>query len=46
MMMIVDATGAPKGFEEISDELEGIGAEIGVTIRAQHEDIFDKMHRI
>jgi ACT domain-containing protein len=46
MMMIVDATEAPKGFEEISEELEGIGTEIGVTIRAQHEDIFDKMHRI
>lgn len=46
MMMIVDATKASKGFEEISEDLEKIGAEIGVTIRAQHEDIFDKMHRI
>ncbi len=46
MMMIVDATEAPKNFEVIAEELERIGSEIGVTIRAQHEDIFDKMHRI
>lgn len=46
MMMIVDASESPKGFEEISDELEQIGSEIGVIIKTQHEDIFDKMHRI
>lgn len=46
MMMIVDAAEAPKNFEVIAEELEKIGADIGVTIRAQHEDIFDKMHRI
>jgi len=27
-------------------ELEGLGDEIGVKIRCQHEDIFTKMHRI
>ena len=46
MMMIVDVTESPKDFEEILEELEKLGLEIGVTIRAQHEDIFDKMHRI
>ena len=46
MMMIVDVTGSPKDFDEILEELEKLGLEIGVTIRAQHEDIFDKMHRI
>ncbi len=46
MMMIVDATEAAKSFDEIAEELEKIGTEIGVNIRAQHEDIFDKMHRI
>ncbi|MDF2538265.1 MAG: hypothetical protein K0S76_1286 [Herbinix sp.] len=46
MMMIVDASEAPKDFDEISEELEQIGSEIGVIIKAQHEDIFDKMHRI
>jgi len=26
--------------------LDAIGKEIGVIIKAQHEDIFDMMHRI
>ncbi|HCM13951.1 MAG TPA: ACT domain-containing protein [Lachnospiraceae bacterium] len=46
MMMIVDATEAPKEFDQIIEELDQIGSQIGVRIRAQHEDIFDKMHRI
>ena len=46
MMMIVDATNSLKQFDQIVEELEQIGLEIGVRIRAQHEDIFDKMHRI
>ncbi|MDF2486015.1 MAG: hypothetical protein K0R46_2183 [Herbinix sp.] len=46
MMMIVDMTGASKDFEDISDELELLGTEIGVIIKTQREDIFDKMHRI
>lgn len=46
MMMIVDTTDAPKDFEVIVEELEQIGLEIGVIIKTQHEDIFDKMHRI
>ena len=46
MMMIVDTSKTPKSFEEISEELEQIGKEIGVIIKAQREDIFNKMHRI
>lgn len=46
MMMIVDTSKTPKNFEEIADELEDIGKEIGVVIKAQREDIFNKMHRI
>ena len=46
MMMIVDATDATKEFDKIAEELEQIGIEIGVIIKAQHEDIFDKMHRL
>lgn len=46
MMMIVDASDSPKDFDTIADDLTRIGEEIGVIIRAQHEDIFDKMHRI
>jgi len=44
--MIVDATDATKEFDKIAEELEQIGIEIGVIIKAQHEDIFDKMHRL
>lgn len=46
MMMIVDMTDATKDFEVISEELESVGTGIGVMIRTQREDIFDKMHRI
>ncbi len=46
MMMIVDTSKAKKEFDEISEELDHIGTEIGVVIKTQHEDIFNKMHRI
>lgn len=45
MMMIVD-TGKVKSFENLASELEQIGEEIGVVIKCQHEEIFDRMHRI
>jgi ACT domain-containing protein len=46
MMMIVDMTGSSKDYEIIAEELEELGSEIGVIIKAQREDIFDMMHRI
>ena len=46
MMMIVDTSKAPKNFDVIAGELDQIGNEIGVVIKTQHEDIFNKMHRI
>ena len=46
MMMITDAEQAAKDFEDLAKELECIGEEIGVNIRCQHEEIFQKMHRI
>lgn len=46
MMMIVDTSKSQKEFDVISRDLEQIGDEIGVVIKAQHEDIFNKMHRI
>lgn len=46
MMMVVDATNASHDSKEVSDSLEKLGEEIGVSIRAQHEDIFNVMHRI
>jgi ACT domain-containing protein len=46
MMMIVDMNKALKPFGDIATALEDTGEEIGVKITCQHEDIFNKMHRI
>ena len=46
MMMIVDMNKSEKPFYEVCTELEQIGEGIGVKIKCQHEDIFNKMHRI
>lgn len=46
MMMIVDRSGSDKRFEELAEELNVLGTEIGVKIKMQHEDIFNTMHRI
>ena len=46
MMMLVDTSASAKSHEEIANELESIGREIGVQIKAQKEEIFDMMHRI
>ena len=35
MMMIVDANNAKKKFDELADELEALGEEIGVQIKMQ-----------
>ena len=39
MMMIVD-------MNNVSDEMDTLGKEIGVSIRCQREEIFEKMHRL
>ena len=46
MMMIADINGADKDFNTISEDLDKIGEEIGVIIKIQLEDIFEKMHRL
>ena len=46
MMMIVDMNAATKPFADICEDLDGLGEQIGVKIKCQHEEIFDKMHRI
>lgn len=46
MMMVVDINHSSKPFHDLSKELEQIGEEIGVVIKCQREEIFDKMHRI
>lgn len=46
MMMVVDANKSVKDLTEIINDLDDIGNEIGVVIKCQREEIFDKMHRI
>lgn len=46
MMMIADMGAAKKSFADISDEMDKLGEEIGVAIKCQREEIFEKMHRI
>ena len=46
MMMIVDTNEMSKHFGEMADELKNLGESIGVDIKSQKEEIFDKMHRI
>ena len=46
MMMIVDMVSATKSFADISAQLDSLGEEIGVAIKCQKEEIFEKMHRI
>lgn len=46
MMMIVDANESLKPFGDTAMELDKVGQDIGVKITCQHEDIFNKMHRI
>lgn len=46
MMMIVDMTRCNKAFDKVASELGNIGGELGVQVKCQLEDIFDKMHRI
>ena len=46
MMMIVDMNNAAKPFADMVDDLDELGNNIGVNIKCQREEIFDKMHRI
>ncbi len=46
MMMLVDANESTKSSVVLAEELEALGQSIGVSIRVQHEDIFNMMHRI
>jgi len=46
MMMITDMENASVDFERIVDELNTLGNNIGVKIKAQKEEIFESMHRL
>lgn len=46
MMMIVESAEVRKSFPEMAADLRDLGETIGVVIQAQHEEIFQMMHRI
>ncbi|HEY9575564.1 MAG TPA: ACT domain-containing protein [Lachnospiraceae bacterium] len=46
MMMITDVSKASQEIAQISKELNQKGQDMGLVIHCQHEDIFNKMHRI
>jgi ACT domain-containing protein len=46
MIMMVDLAGSRLPFEELGARLRGKGAELGVQVEIQREDIFKAMHRI
>ena len=45
-MMIVELSSITEEFGTICEDLDKLGEEIGVNIKLQHENIFNKMHRI
>ena len=46
MMMIVDVSKCRKPFEDVAAELGEIGLAMGLKIRCQKSEIFEKMHRV
>ncbi len=46
MIMMVDLQGLKIEESDITDKLNSLGEELGVSITIQHTDLFDKMHRI
>ena len=46
MMMIVDTEAYNGDFDDIVSGLQEVGDKVGCIIKAQHEEIFDMMHRI
>lgn len=46
MVMLVDLKDAREDFNKISENLAALGEKLSVTIRIQHEDIFNSMHRV
>lgn len=46
MIMLVDLHQSNLDIKELADRLEARGREMDISIRIQHSDIFDAMHRI
>ena len=46
MMMIVDGAACRKPLDKVGAELAKLGTDIGLRIRCQKSEIFEKMHRV
>lgn len=46
MMMIVDGSKSKKTFDKVGAEMAKMGVEMGLRIRCQKSEIFEKMHRV
>lgn len=46
MIMAVDLSNMTCGFKDLKDYLEAIGKEMNLSIKIQHQAIFDAMHNI
>lgn len=45
-MIMMTETGENCDFLKLKEELEEMGAKIGMSVRIQHADIFDAMHNV
>lgn len=46
MIMVVDLRQSSLEIKDLADRLEARGQQMDISIRIQHSDIFDAMHRI
>ncbi|MBQ3335469.1 MAG: ACT domain-containing protein [Eubacteriaceae bacterium] len=46
MIMLVDVSDINCDFSELTEAMDNLGKSIGMSIRIQHEDIFNAMHSI
>lgn len=46
MIMIVDISGTNIQLSELAEDSAKLGAEIGMSIHVQHEEIFNAMHSV
>ncbi len=46
MIMLCDLKNSKISIPQLKEKAEVLGSEIGVSIRVQHEDIFNAMHKI
>jgi len=46
MIMLADVSRSTISFADFADKIGALGKEMGMSIQAMHEDVFNSMHRI